>query len=179
MMFKIVQAPDPVLQQVCEPCDIDDPTLRPLAEGMAEAMYANNGCGIAAPQVGIAKRLVVVDVDWDEDDRDPLIMVNPEIVETRGERESCGEGCLSLPGISVPVDRYPWVRARYNDLDGDLWEIEGDGLLARCIQHELDHLEGRTLLESCDPVTRINAIRSYDEARKAGARPGDTSIEER
>lgn len=175
-MLKIVTAPDPVLTTVCEPCDLNDDTLGHLSDEMAKAMYANNGCGIAAPQVGIAKRLVVIDVDWDDDYKDPFIMINPEIVETKGELESTGEGCLSLPGITVPIMRYPWVRARYYDLEGEQWEIEGDGLLARCIQHELDHLDGKTLLESCDPVTRITAIRAYDEAKKAGARPGDTEI---
>lgn len=175
-MLKIVQSPDPVLAQVCEPCVPGDEALKSLAEEMAQAMYANNGCGLAAPQVGVSQRFVVIDVDWDDDHKDPLFLVNPTIVETKGDLEPSDEGCLSLPGISVSVQRYPWVRARYYDLEGELWEIEGDGLLARCIQHELDHLEGKTLLESCDPVTRLTAIREYEEARKAGARPGETSI---
>ena len=75
------------------------------------------------------------------------------------------------------MKRQPWARVQYYDLDGELWEIEGDGLLGRCLQHEIDHLNGRTLFESCDPVTRIEALRAYDEAKAAGARPGDTDIE--
>ena len=177
-MLKIVTSPDPILSQVCEPCEVGDKSLKRLAKQMAHAMYKNNGCGIAAPQVGVAQRLVVIDVDWDgEGEQEPIVLVNPEIVELRGEPETGGEGCLSCPGVTVPISRQPWARVRYYDLDGELWEIEGDGLLGRCLQHEIDHLEGRTLFESCDPVTRIEALAAYEEARAAGARPGDTSVE--
>lgn len=178
-MIKIVQSPDPLLQQVCEPCDLKDKSLKRLAKQMAQAMYKNNGCGIAAPQVGVLKRLVVIDCDQTDDpaDRDPIIMVNPVLMETKGEPVTEGEGCLSCPGVTVPITRPPWSRVRYFDLDGEEWEIEGDGLLGRCLQHELDHLEGKTLFESCDPMTRIQVLKEYEEARAAGARPGDTSVE--
>ena len=109
--------------------------------------------------------------------RNPIVLVNPEIQELRGEPVTDREACLSCPGISVPVARQPWARVRYFDLDGEEWEIEGDGLLGRCLQHEIDPLAGRTLFESCDPVTRIEAHAAYEEARAAGARPGDTSVE--
>ena len=178
-MLKIVTAPNPVLATVCDPCTPGDESLKGLAHQMADAMYANNGCGIAAPQVGVLKRLVVVDVDWDDDRRDPIYMVNPEIVELKGEPESAGEGCLSCPGVTVSISRKPWAHVRYYDLDGKLWEIQGDGLLGRCMQHEIDHLNGKTLFESCDPITRISALRAYDEAKKSGARPGDTDFEVR
>lgn len=177
-MLKIVVSPDPILSQVCEPCTPGDKSLVRLSKQMAHAMYKNNGVGIAAPQVGVSKRLIVIDVDYtDSSDRDPLVLVNPEIVELKGEPETAGEGCLSCPGITVPISRQPWARVRYYDLDGELWEIEGDGLLGRCLQHEIDHLNGRTLFESCDPMTRIEALRAYDEARAQGARPGGTDIE--
>ena len=154
-MLPIVISPDPILATVCEPCEPGDKSLKRLSKQMAHAMYKNYGCGIAAPQVG----------------------VNPEIVELAGEPEEGGEGCLSCPGVTVPVKRQPWARVQYYDLDGELWEIEGDGLLGRCLQHEIDHLNGKTLFESCDPVTRIEALRAYEEAKAAGARPGDTDIE--
>ena len=144
-MLPIVISPDPILATVCEPCEPGDKSLKRLSKQMAHAMYKNYGCGIAAPQVGVTKRLVVIDVDW--------------------------------PGVTVPVKRQPWARVQYYDLDGELWEIEGDGLLGRCLQHEIDHLNGKTLFESCDPVTRIEALRAYEEAKAAGARPGDTDIE--
>lgn len=179
-MLKIVQSPDPILATVCDPCEPGDRSLERLAKQMAHAMYKSDGCGIAAPQVGVTKRLIVIDVDYDPDDKstqDPLVLVNPEIVELKGEPETAGEGCLSCPGVTVPITRQPWARVRYYDLEGELWEIEGDGLLGRCLQHEVDHLNGRTLFESCDAATRIEALRAYEEARAAGARPGDTSIE--
>ncbi|MDO4290587.1 MAG: peptide deformylase [Eggerthellaceae bacterium] len=179
-MLKIVTSPDPILATVCEPCTPGDRELVRLSKQMAHLMYKSDGCGIAAPQVGITKRLVVIDVDYDPADKstqDPLVLVNPEIMELKGEPETAGEGCLSCPGVNVPITRQPWARVRYYDLDGELWEIEGDGLLGRCLQHEIDHLNGRTLFESCDAATRIEALRAYDEAKAKGARPGDTSIE--
>lgn len=123
-------------------------SLKRLSKQMAHAMYKNYGCGIAAPQVGVTKRLVVIDVDWDGEkgEKNPIVLVNPEIVELAGEPEEGGEGCLSCPGVTVPVKRQPWARVQYYDLDGELWEIEGDGLLGRCLQHEIDPLERQDAL---------------------------------
>lgn len=174
-MLKIVQSPDPLLNQVCEPCEPGDKSLKKLAKQMEKAMYANDGVGIAAPQVGVLKRLIVIDVS-PEDVRDSLVLVNPEIIELKGEPETEEEGCLSCPGIAVPITRKPWARVRYFDLDGEEWEIEGDGLLGRCLQHEIDHLDGRTLFESASPRERIRALTAYEEARRAGAKPGQTSV---
>ena len=176
-MLAIVTAPNPVLREVCEPCDLKDKNLKRLAKQMAHAMYKSNGCGIAAPQVGVNKRLVVIDVDQEGDERDPLVLVNPVIMELKGEPVTEDEGCLSVPGISVPVTRQPWARVRFFDFDGEEWEIEGDGLLGRCLQHEIDHLDGKTLLETCDADVRLDVLRAYDEALAAGAKPGDTSID--
>lgn len=178
-MLPIVISPDPILATVCEPCDVSDKSLKRLAKQMEHAMYKNYGCGIAAPQVGVTKRLIVIDVDWDGEkgEKNPIVLVNPEIVELAGEPEIGSEGCLSCPGVNVPIERQPWARVQYYDLGGELWEIEGDGLLGRCLQHEIDHLNGKTLFESCDAATRIEALRLYEEARAAGARPGDTDFE--
>ena len=174
-MLKIVQSPDPLLNQVCEPCVPGDRSLKKLAKQMEKAMYANDGVGIAAPQVGVLKRLIVIDVS-PEDVRDSLVLVNPEILEASGEPEVEEEGCLSCPGISVPIERLPWVRVKYFDLKGEEWEVEGDGLLARCLQHEIDHLNGKTLFESASPRERIKALKAYEEAKQAGAKPGETSL---
>lgn len=179
-MFKIVTSPDPILSTVCEDCTPGDKSLIRLAKNMAKLMYANSGCGIAAPQVGMNKRLVVIDVDWDGQDastRNPIFLVNPVIEELKGDPVIDKEACLSCPGINVPVKRQPWARVSFYDLDGESWEIEGDGLLGRCLQHEIDHLNGRTLFESCQPEVKIRALQAYDSAKKAGARPGDTSFE--
>ncbi len=174
--MKIVLSPDPVLRQRAEECAPGDKTLKRLSKQMANLMYKNNGCGLAAPQVGVLRRVIVVDCDVESDKKNPITLVNPQIVETRGEPVVEEEGCLSLPGISVPVSRPPFARVRYFDLEGNEQEIAGDGLLGRCLQHEIDHLEGRTLFESTDPIARIKALREYDEALAAGAQPGDTSI---
>lgn len=176
-MIKIVLSPDPLLNQVCEPCDpLKDKSLKRLSKQMANMMYKNNGVGLAAPQVGVLKRMVVVDCDWDEDQRDPIVLINPEIVERKGEPVTDGEGCLSIPGITIPITRSPWVRVRYLDLNGEIWEIESDGLLGRCLQHEIDHLDGKTLFESCAPADRIAAVTEYEKALAAGAKSGDTAI---
>lgn len=174
-MLKIIESPDPILNTVCEPCVPGDKSLKKLAKQMERVMYASDGVGIAAPQVGVAKRLIVIDVS-PENMRDPLVLVNPEILELSGEPEIEEEGCLSCPGISVPIERKPWARVSYYDLDGELWEVEGDGLLARCLQHEIDHLNGKTLFESASPRERIKALSAYEAAKKAGAKPGETSI---
>ncbi len=174
-MLKIVQSPDPLLNQVCEPCDLNDKSLKKLAKQMERAMYANDGVGIAAPQVGVLKRIIVIDVS-PEDVRDPLVLVNPEILKLDGEPETDEEGCLSCPGISVPIERKPWAQVKYYDLDGQAWIIEGDGLLGRCLQHEIDHLNGKTLFESAKPRERIKALKAYEEARRLGAKPGQVSV---
>ena len=174
-MLKIITSPDPLLNQVCEPCVPGDRSLKKLARQMERVMYASDGVGIAAPQVGVLKRLIVIDVA-PEDVKDPLVLVNPVIEETGGELATEEEGCLSCPGVSVPIERPEWIRATYYDLKGEQWEIEGDGLLARCIQHEVDHLNGKTLFESASPRERIKALKAYEEAKRAGAKPGETSI---
>ncbi len=176
-MLTILESPHPVLNQVCEPCDLGDKTLRKLAKSMVKTMYKNGGCGLAAPQVGVAKRLVVIDCDQDEDgEQNPIVMVNPVIVETSGETVTDEEGCLSIPGISVPIARREFARARFFDLDGEEWEIEGDGLLGRCLQHECDHLDGITMFERCEPAARLEALAVYEQAQAAGAKPGQTSL---
>ncbi len=174
--MKIVTVPDPLLREVCEACEPGDPSLKRLAKKMARTMYQNNGCGLAAPQVGVMKRFVVIDCDQSDGRQDPIFLVNPVLVETSGDIVEDEEGCLSCPGISVKVSRPEFASVRYFDLDGEEWVIEGDGLLGRCLQHELDHLDGRTLFESCLPIDRIKALRDYELAQAAGAKPGETRI---
>ena len=170
--MKIVLSPDPTLRQIAEPCTPGDTGLKKLAKQMAKVMYKNDGVGLAAPQVGVLKRIIVIDCDIDAEEQNPITLVNPQIVEASGEPEKDNEGCLSCPGISVPVTRPPYVKVSYFDLEGNECIIEGDGLLGRCLQHEIDHLDGRTLFESCDPLDRIQALRDYDAALAAGAKPG-------
>ena len=118
-----------------------------------------------------------IDVARPEDVRDPMTLVNPELLETWGEPEIEEEGCLSCPGIRIPIERKPNAKVKYHDLKGDAWVVECDGLLARCLQHEIDHLNGITLFEAASPRERIKALKLYEEARRMGAKPGDTEFE--
>ena len=148
-MLKIITSPDPLLNQIAEPCEIGDKSLKKLAKQMERVMYDTDGVGIAAPQVGVSKRLIVVDCS-PEDVRDPMTLVNPELLETWGEPEIEEEGCLSCPGIRVPIERKPNAKVKYHDLKGDAWVVECDGLLARCLQHEIDHLNGILVYDRID-----------------------------
>ena len=172
----IVLSPDPVLRTVCEPCEVGDKSLKKLGKQMIDTMYANSGCGLAAPQVGITKRIIVIDCSDPDADPEPMFLVNPEIIELSGEMVKENEGCLSLPGISVPIKRHETAKVRYFDLDGVECVVESDGLLGRCLQHEIDHLNGITLFESCSPIDRIKALHDYRVAQESGAKPGDVAV---
>lgn len=132
---------DPVLGKVCREVTEVTPKIVTLIDDMLETMYEANGVGLAAPQVGILKRIVVIDVG-----EGPIVMINPEIIESDGEQTG-DEGCLSLPGKAGQVTRPNHVKAKFYDLDMNAWEVEGEGLMARCICHELDHLDGHMYTE--------------------------------
>ena len=174
--LEVITYPNPVLRQVCEPCDPSDKSLKKLARKMAKTMYADNGCGIAGPQVGVLKRIIVIDCDQEDGAQNPITLLNPEIIETRGPEEIDEEGCLSCPGITVPIKRDSYAIVRYTDLNGEDWIIEGDGLLGRCLQHEIDHLNGVTLFERAQGKDKMKAISDYQAAQAAGAKPGETAI---
>ena len=132
---------DEVLEKVCRPIAEVTPRIRTLAEDMVETMYEANGVGLAAPQVGILKRLVVIDVG-----EGPYIMINPEIIESSGEQTG-DEGCLSVPGKAGTVTRPNEVTVRFMGEDGEWYELEGTELLARAICHECDHLDGKLYVD--------------------------------
>ena len=138
---------DDVLERKCKEVKEVTPRIRELVDDMLETMYDANGVGLAAPQVGILKRIVVIDVSPEADS--PIIMINPEILETDGEQTGY-EGCLSIPGKSGVVTRPNHVRARAFDIDMNPYEIEGEELLARAICHELDHLDGHMYVEKVE-----------------------------
>jgi peptide deformylase len=177
--MKLVLVPDPLLRQVCAPVDISNrrelKAVRSQAETMLKIMYKNHGCGLAAPQVGIARRFFVVDLGWDGEDtatREPITLINPHIIETDGDAVVNAEGCLSLPGIMIPVSRQEQVVLEGYDIDGSKLTIEASEFDARCFQHENDHLDGVTLFEKVDPIARVGYLQEYEAALAAGAKPG-------
>ena len=172
----IVVAPDVRLKTECAPIEEITPEIRALAERMAADMYATDGCGIAAPQVGELVQLLVIDCDYiDDNNRNPYYLVNPEILVADGEEHELAEGCLSFPGITVRVSRPSHVVVQARNLDGDLMRYEArDNLMAVCLQHEIDHLHGVTMIDHLSPAQRMIAMRELAQAKAAGARPGET-----
>lgn len=178
---EIVIAPDDRLNTECDPVkDIND-EVKKTAKRMAKVMYKNMGCGLAAPQVGDMRQIVVIDVDWDGEKsstRNTLYLINPVIVEASDEKAVSFEGCLSIPGVSFEISRPQSVVVRAYDLEGRLMQYEAScNLLAVCLQHEIDHLHGITMFERLTPEQRLEAVRQYQAALAAGARPGDTDVE--
>jgi len=173
---------------MCEPVDESEiRKLRSTAKNMAKLMYQNNGCGIAAPQVGISKRLMVIDCtildpedeqEEDEPVQNPTFFINPEVIAYGGEEIVDEEGCLSIPGITIPIRRFTEVTVAALDLKGESFVLVAQDFHARAIQHELDHLEGKTMFERLDTISRIEAFKEYENALKAGAKPGDTHVDQ-
>ncbi|MCL1891339.1 MAG: peptide deformylase [Coriobacteriia bacterium] len=175
----IVLSPDPILRQKCEPVDPSKiKKLRSTAKSMAKLMYKSSGCGLAAPQVGIPLRMIVVDcnfaADGEEAIESPTFYINPQVTYQGGEQEIDEEGCLSIPGISIPIKRFTRITVEALDLDGEPFVVEAEGFHARALQHELDHLDGTTMFEHLNPLDRIKAFEVYEEAVQGGAKPGDT-----
>ena len=170
----IVLAPDNRLKTECEPIEEITQEVRDLAARMLEDMYATDGCGLAAPQVGELVQLVVIDVDYTKNKKNPYVLVNPRIVVADGEERETGEGCLSFPGITVHVARPSHVVVEARNLDGDLMRYEAENnLMAVCLQHEIDHLHGVTMLDHLKPLQRVRMMYEYEQALAGGARPGE------
>lgn len=174
----IVVAPNDCLKTECAPIERIDAKVRQLARRMLKDMYAADGCGLAAPQVGELVQLVVIDVDYGAGKKNPYVLINPKVVVADGEERENGEGCLSFPGITVPVSRPTHVVVQALNLDGDLMQYEArDNLLAMCLQHEIDHLHGVTMLDHLTPAQRVRAVAAYQDALARGARPGEVGEE--
>ena len=152
-LMPILTYPDPRLREVAKPIETIDDSLPALVKDMAETMYHASGVGLAATQVGVNRRIVVIDCDPGGPDSDLLVLINPEILAR--EEESCEEeGCLSVPGYTARVKRAARVRARWQNLQGEVQEVETDGLLAIAIQHEIDHLDGKLFVDYLSPLKR-------------------------
>jgi peptide deformylase len=157
----------PVLKQKSLPVEKVDDELRALMDDMLETMYAAPGIGLAAIQVGVPRRVIVMDISRDEEDRQPRYFVNPEILWASEDTAPYEEGCLSIPEVYEEVERPARVRIRYLNYQGDQIEEDAEGLFAVCIQHEMDHLEGVLFIDHLSRLKRERAVKAVKKAAKA------------
>ncbi len=162
-ILPILHFPDPRLHNPSRPVEQVTDATRALIDDMFETMYDAPGIGLAAPQVNIFERIMVIDVS--EDKSDPLVFINPEILEADG-KEKMEEGCLSVPGIYEEVERAERIRVRALDRDGNPFELEADGLKAVCIQHEIDHLDGKLFVDYLSSLKRNRIRKKLEKARR-------------
>ncbi|GAA5096862.1 peptide deformylase [Bartonella acomydis] len=162
----LVILPDPILREVSKPIEHVDTTLQKLADDMLETMYHAHGVGLAAIQIGIPLRMLVMDVSPNDAPKNPFVIINPEILWLSEERNIHKEGCLSIPEYFAEVERPKRLRIRYQDREGKQTEIEADGLLATCLQHEIDHLDGRLFIDYISKIKRDMVIRKFKKRAK-------------
>jgi peptide deformylase len=162
-LLSILKYPDPRLHTVAEPVDEVDEATRCLVGDMAETMYAAPGIGLAATQVDVHKRVIVLDISESKDQL--LVLINPEIVASSGQIE-CEEGCLSVPGIFEKVIRAEEIRVRALDRDGITFDFDASGLLSVCVQHEMDHLEGKVFVDYLSPLKQERIVKKLRKAER-------------
>ncbi len=163
----IIKAPDPRLKRKCAKVGNVTDSVRTLLDDMLETMYAAPGVGLSAPQVGALLRVVVVDVAALDQPRNPVRLIDPELIETSDELVQAEEGCLSFPDQFAEVERPIRVRVRYLDEENKICEMEADGMLATCIQHEMDHLDGILFVDHLSKLKRSIILRKMQKLRKA------------
>jgi peptide deformylase len=166
-VLPIITAPDPRLKRIAEPVKKVDAEVRRLMDDMLETMYKAPGIGLAAPQVGELKRVIVVDIAREEEEPQPFRMANPELIWVSEEDAVYNEGCLSLPEHYADVTRPAAIKVRYIDHENEIRELEADGLLATCIQHEMDHLEGILFVDHLTALKRNIILRKLLKAKKS------------
>ena len=166
-IHEIVKYPDPVLAKRGETITVFDDKLKTLVEEMFESMYAAQGIGLAAPQIGISQRLTVIDVSFKKNPDDKVVLINPEIIEREGEQYE-EEGCLSLPDIREKVKRAAKVKVRAQNVRGEWFEIEGEELLSRAFQHEIDHLDGVLFIDRLSRLKKDLTVRKIKKLIKNG-----------
>jgi peptide deformylase len=164
LLLPILRYPDPRLHTIAQPVKEVDARIRKLIEDMLHTMYEANGIGLAATQVNAHERLVVIDVS--DDRNEPIVLINPELLWSSPERQKADEGCLSVPDIYDGVERSVAVRVRALNDQGVSREIEADGLLAVCIQHEMDHLMGKVFVEYLSPLKRNRIKNKLEKAAR-------------
>lgn len=167
MSLTVVKYPDPVLTRPGEPVTEFDDALRHLVAEMFEAMYTNQGIGLAAPQVGVSKRLLVIDLSSGKDPAQKLVLINPEIIEHEGHQYE-EEGCLSFPDIHEKVQRSAFVRIRAQKEFGEWFEKDGGELLGRCFEHEIDHVDGVVFINRMSALKRNIVLRQIRKRQREG-----------
>jgi peptide deformylase len=166
-LHEVVKYPDPVLAKTGERVTEFTPELEQLVEEMFDSMYAAEGIGLAAPQIGISKQITVIDVSFKERPEDKLVLINPEVLDYEG-RQVEEEGCLSLPDIRAKVERAAWVKVRAQNVKGEHFEVEGEELLARALLHEIDHLHGVLFIDRVSRLKRDLILRRIKKLIKNG-----------
>ncbi|MFC3206137.1 peptide deformylase [Aquamicrobium soli] len=157
----LIILPDPVLRQVSKPIERVDAPLRKLADDMLETMYDAPGIGLAAIQIGEPLRILVIDLAKEGEEPAPHVFINPEILEKADARSVYEEGCLSIPDYYAEVERPATVRVRYLDRDGKMQEMEAEGLMATCLQHEIDHLDGVLFIDHISKLKRDMVVKKF------------------
>ena len=163
---KILTEPDPFLRQKSKPVEKVDDSIREIMDDMLETMYQAPGIGLAAIQIGIPKRIIVLDISKDPEKKEPLYFVNPEKVYTSEDQATYEEGCLSVPGQFAEIDRPDKCHIKYLDYNGDSKELKAEGLLATCIQHEIDHLEGILFIDYLSKLKRSMITKKLSKQKK-------------
>ncbi|MBY5870228.1 peptide deformylase [Rhizobium leguminosarum] len=165
----LIILPDPVLRQLSKPVERVDSDLQRLADDMLETMYDAPGIGLAAIQVGVPRRMLVIDISREGEEKQPQVFINPEIVKSSDERSVYEEGCLSIPDYYAEVERPATVSVKYLDRNGKEQTMEADGLLATCLQHEIDHLNGVLFIDHISRLKREMVIKKFTKAAKSKA----------
>ena len=165
----LIILPDPILRQASKPIEHVDDELKRLADDMLETMYDAPGIGLAAIQIGVPRRMLVIDVSREGEDKQPQVFINPEILKSSDERSVYEEGCLSIPDYYAEVERPATITVKYLDRDGKELTAEADGLLATCLQHEIDHLNGVLFIDHISRLKREMVIKKFTKAAKLRA----------
>ena len=168
---EIITVPNPLLKKISEPVKVIDDDVLSLIDDMIETMYAAPGIGLAAIQVGVPKRILVIDIARDDEARNPLSFINPEIIDPTESLNSFEEGCLSVPGFYEQVERYNNISFTYKNLDGESQNGTAQGLLAVCIQHEIDHLDGKLFVDYISNMKRDRIAKKIKKAQSTGSVP--------
>lgn len=162
----LIILPDPVLRQLSQPVETVNAEIRNLADDMLETMYDAPGIGLAAIQIGVPRQMLVIDVSKEGEDKQPLVFINPKVLTTSDERSVYEEGCLSIPDYYAEVERPATITVEYIDLEGKQLTAKADGLLATCLQHEIDHLNGVLFIDHISKLKREMVIRKFTKAAK-------------